>query len=249
MELRNGTVAGLAGHCVDMRPRKKLTRPNLSVHRLESTTGLSPQIPHDRGPFVSTMTIAATPVFVDATGRRVKAARVAVRGITALLLILVAVTAMSLIGGLPLPGFTRRVTVPIDGTSRPPQEVTNLDVSVAGGRRADVPPSAQTRVEPDVPAPPTSARPDPAMVISASVPQTLAPWPTQAPRSASSVTSAPVSATATSTPAPTPNTPTARPTPTNRPVQPPGQSGSHGPGAQHGPPPGHGPPAGHGPPR
>jgi hypothetical protein len=192
---------------------------------------------------LSTMTVAVTPVFVDASGRRVKAARVAVRAMTALLLILVAVTVVSLIGGVPMPGLTRPVTVPVGETPRPDQEleITIPDFSVAGVQRTGLPPSAQTPVEPDIQSPQTSTRSDPATLIPVAVPQTSIPRPTQTPRSASIATTAPVSATATSTPAPTPKTPTARPTPANRPVDPPGQSGSHGRSAQHGPPSGHGP--------
>jgi cell division protein FtsN len=192
------------------------------------------------------VSIAATPVFVDATGRRVKAARVVVRAMTALLLILVAVTAVSLIGRVPMPGLARPVTVPVGETPRPNQEldITNQDFTAAPAQRADVPQSAQTAFERDNQSPPTSAPPDPAKSILASVPQTPTPRPTQTARTARTASSGPTTpapTTAAPTPASTPQTPAVRPTPANRPVQPRGQSGSHGRSAQHGPPTGHGP--------
>lgn len=187
------------------------------------------------------MTVTTTPVFVDLTGRRVKCTRVAVRALTALLLILVAVTVASLIGGVPMPGLTRPVTVPVGETPRPHQELekTNPDFTVAVVQRADISQPAQIPVEPDNQSPSTATRLDPATSIPASVPQTPAPPRTQTSQSASYGPTTSVPAMAASTPAPT--RPTARPTPTNRPVQPPGQSGSDGPGAQHRPSTGHGP--------
>jgi hypothetical protein len=189
------------------------------------------------------MTIAATPVFVDATGRRVKGARVAIRALTALLLILVAVTVVSLTGGVPMPGLTRPVTVPVGETPRPDQEldITSPDFTTADVQRTDVSQSAQTALQPDNQSPSTSTRLDPATSIAASVPPTPIPPPTQTSQTASAGRTTPAPATAAPTPAPTPQSPTARPTPTNRPVQPRGRSGSHGPRTQHGPPTGHGP--------
>jgi hypothetical protein len=192
---------------------------------------------------VSTVAIAGTPVFVDATGRRVMAARIAVRVSTALLLILVAATVMSVIGRLPMPGLARSVMVPVGETPRPHQDldITKQGVAEAPVQRADVSQSAQAAFQRDDQSPLASARPDAATSIPASVPQTPTPRPTVTRRTASSGPTTPAPPTAAPTPTSTPRTRPVRPTPPNRPVQPHGQSGSHGGGAQHGPPSGHGP--------
>ena len=189
---------------------------------------------------MSTMGIAASPVFVDASGRRVKAARVAVRALAALLLILVAATVVSLVGGVPMPGLTRPASAPVGEIPRPNPGATDRDVTAAPGPRPDASQAAQTAVDPGNRSPATPRR-DSATAVSSAVPEPPTPRLAEQARTESSGGATPATATASPTPTSTPQKPAVRPTPVDRPVQPPGQSDSHGPKDQHGPPAGRGP--------
>lgn len=193
---------------------------------------------------MSSVPLAGSPVFVDVTGHRVRAARVAVQGMTGLLLLLVAVTVVSLVGGVPLPGLLRPITTPAGQSPPPQQKPDQPNVSVAGLQRGAVAPPSQAAVAPVAGSPGAALAP---VVTAAATPPAVLFQPTQVPGSDSVAVTSPVSITAATTPTSAPDTPVTRPTPPNRPIQPPGLSGSHGPDAQHGPPPGHGPPAGRGP--
>ena len=189
---------------------------------------------------MSTMGIAASPVFVDATGRRVKSARVAVSALTALLLILVAATVLSLVGGVPMPGLTRPAPAPVGESVRPHPGTTGEGFTAAPVPRLDVPQPAQTAVDPGNRSAVTAGHGSATSVPSAA-PNPPTPRPAEQARTEFSGPATLATATASATPTSTPQKPSVRPTPANRPVQPPGQSGNHGPKDQHGPPAGRGP--------
>lgn len=190
---------------------------------------------------MSTMGIAASPVFVDATGRRVKTARVAVRALTALLLILVAATVLSLVGGVPLPGLTRPAPPPAGESLRPQRGTAGEGSTTAPVPRSDVSQPPQAAVDPGNRSPVTVGR-DAATAVPSAAPKPPTPRPAEQARTESSGPATPATATVSPTPTSTPHKPSVRPTPANRPVQPPGQSGgNHGTKDQHGPPAGRGP--------
>ncbi|TPG35132.1 hypothetical protein EAH80_10210 [Mycobacterium hodleri] len=184
----------------------------------------------------------------------------AVRGMTALLALLLGVTLLSLFGGVPMPGLTSPVRLPAGESSRAHDDVditnpdsapqgTSIDAALLGGPAS--PPSSQS-ASPQLPA---------AVELhstgAASVPAFMAQTATGAPAASSPISpvgdsTSETSPTPTGTPTPDPvltnggstsgsngtprgRTPGGLPTPANRPLQPPGLSGNPGPGTEHRP--------------
>lgn len=161
-------------------------------------------------------TAFVNPVFVDATGRRVRATPVAVRGMTALLALLLGVTVLSLFGGVPMPGLTSPVKLPAGESSRTHDDLditnpdsaapgTSIDVALLGGTAS--PPSSQSASPPS----PTAA--EPASTGLAFAPAFMAPTATDATGDSSPIYPVP-DTTPESSPTPA-GTPTPDPVPTD----------------------------------